>query len=305
MSDTTPATAMDAAFGDHLILDDPDEVADLLDQAAEANRHTPGLEGSRIRLPEQGQLIMTGDLHDEPRNLQRILKYAQLHQDPNRRLVLHEIVHGSNLINGRDLSIRTLTRVAALKAAYPEQVLLLQSNHELAQRNNRSILKGNVDVIDTFNQGLTYMFGEDASLVSEAFGRYVQSLPLAIQAPNGVMCCHSLPSAKYIDSFDPTVLDREPTEWDLDSTGPANRMVWGRHHTQAIADELAGHWHCDVFVMGHQPADEGYDVQGETMLILACDHEQGRILPINLDQTYSRDQLIEQLVPLNTIALDS
>jgi hypothetical protein len=302
MSSATPATAIEAAFGDHIQLRDAAAVADALDQAAEANRTSPAHEGSVIELSAPGELIMSGDLHDHALNLQRILQYARLHEEPGRKLVLHEVVHGSSLVNGWDLSIRCLTRVAALKAAFPEQVLLLQSNHELAQANGDRILKGDVNVVETFDEGLSFLFGDDADQVREALRRYVYSLPLAIRCPNGVICAHSLPAPKHIDSFDKTVLDRQPTHEDLASGGSAYRMVWGRNHTQTLADELAIAWDCEQFILGHQPSETGYDTEGKTILILASDHEQGRLLPLDLSRTYSRDAMIEALMPLNSIA---
>jgi len=292
---------MDAAFGEQLQLEDGGYVADVLEEAADANRTMAGRTGSVIDLPSEGRLVMTGDLHDHALNLQRIVKYAELDRDPNNYLVLHEIVHGEHMLNGQDLSIRTLARVAALKAAYPSQVLLLLSNHELAQYLGRRILKGSDNVVETFDAGLEYLFPDDAEVVRDAFRDYVATLPLAIRAPNGVFCAHSLPSPKELEAFDPAVIDRELTADDLSSRGSAYKMVWGRNHDQATASELAEAWGAQVFVLGHQPADLGYETQGETMLILASDHEQGVLLPIELSETCTRGELIERIVPLESI----
>jgi hypothetical protein len=295
--------------------------AALLDRAAKANEHSPVTEandqspaaeaneqyplrrGACLELPASGQLIMTGDLHDHALNLQRILHYAGLHRDPNRYLVLHEVVHEPGLLNGLDLSIRSLLRVAALKVAFPEQVLLLQSNHELAQARGERILKSGQNVIESFDAGLDFLFADEAETVREAFTRYVQSLPLAIRCGNGVMCCHSLPGPKHIDTFDKTVLDRVPTEADLATGGAVNRMVWGRHHNQPLADELAEAWGAGQFLMGHQPASMGHETEGETMLVLASNHEHGVLLPLDLSRGYTRSELIDALVPLSSIEL--
>jgi hypothetical protein len=294
---------LEVAFGQQLNVQDPDTVIDLLDKAAAANRQTTGRRGSVIDLPESGQLVMTGDLHDHAANLQRILAYSRLEEQPNRYLVLHEVIHGPNLVNGADLSVRTLVRVAALKAAYPDQVILLQSNHELAQRTGHSIFKGAVDVVEAFENGLSFLFGPDAADVHQAFNNYVASLPLAAAAPGGVMACHSLPAPRKLELFDPAVLDREPTEDDLVSAGSASLMVWGRHHGQPVADQLGQAWGVSTFVMGHQPAEMGYQPQGETMLILASDHDHGVLLPIDLARPAARDDMLHHLVPLNSIPL--
>jgi hypothetical protein len=292
---------MDAAFGEHLRLDEAPFIAEVFEQAAQANQATPGLTGSVVELPASGRLVMTGDLHDHPLNLQRIVKFAELDENPNNFLILHEVCHGGSLINGQDLSVRTVARGAALKAAFPRQVFILQSNHELAQRNGDRILKSSHNVIETFDSGLDYLFGDEADTVRQAFNRYVETLPLAVRAPNGVMCCHSLPSPKHMESFDLTVIDRQPTEEDLASRGAAHRMVWGREHHQMMANELAEAWHASQFVLGHQPAESGYDLEGDTILILASDHDQGMLVPIDLSQPTTRDALVADLVPIKSI----
>src|SRR5690606_23630354 len=101
-----------------------------------------------------------------------------------------------------------------------------------------------------------------------------------------------------------SVLTRISTEADLESHGSAYLMVWGRHHTQKVAEELGAAWGVRLFVMGHQPAEMGYETQGESMLILASDHEHGVALPIDLTrQDDTIDTLIERLTPLAAVVL--
>ena len=135
---------------------------------------------------------------------------------------------------------------------------------------------------------------------------FIHSFPMAVRCANGVMCCHSLPAPRKIETFDKSLLDRLPTDEDLTSQhggGDAYLMVWGRHHTQKVADELAEAWGAEVFVLGHQPAEMGYETQGQTMLILASDHEHGVALPIDLSRRYTRDELVEEIVPLAAVVL--
>src|SRR5690606_9458898 len=130
-------------------------------------------------------------------------------------------------------------------------------------------------VVEAFNAGLDFLYGDDAPAVNDAMKRFIAAMPLAARCPNGVFCCHSLPSPRQIEKFDKTVLSRTLQEADLQTGGSAYLMVWGRHHSQKIADELAQAWNTQLFVMGHQPADMGYETQGQTMLVLASDHEHG------------------------------
>lgn len=289
--------------GSDLDMQDPAVVTDLFDRAAELNRSTPEHQGSVVDLPDTGRLLMTGDLHDHGLNFHRILKLAKLHKSPENRLILHEIVHGPSRVNGRDLSIRMLAQVAALKCEYPEQVLLMQANHELAQLGGEGIVKDGESVVEAFDGGVEFLYGNDADDVLEAMNRYIRSLRLAMRCANGIFCSHSLPSPRKIDTFDKTVIDREPTEEDLAIGGDAYLMVWGRHHNQKIADELAKAWNVKVFLMGHQPADMGYEIEADTMLVLASDHGHGVAVPIDLSKTYDRDDLVEQIVPLASVVL--
>ena len=286
-----------------LDLDDPGAVADLLHRTAGLNRDDPRRSACVIDLPDQGKLLATGDLHDNTPALQRIAKEARLDQSADHHLVMHELVHGPNRLNGMDLSIRTLARACALKAAYPEQVCFLLSNHELAQRRQEHVFKEGGSDIDAFNEGLEHLYEDEADAVHEAFDAYVDSLPLAVRCANGVMVAHSLPSPRKIEVFDKSVLDRELTEADYESAGAATLMVWGRHQTRKIAKELAEAWDVEQFILGHQHAEMGWEEKADNILILASDHGHGCCLPVDLSRSYTRDELIDAVVPINGIKI--
>jgi hypothetical protein len=284
-----------------LNVQDAEAVCEVLDAAAKINHEHPLRNGSVIELPDKGKLTITGDLHDHRENLRKIIRLAELAK-PDRHLIMQETVHSERLISGKDLSYRTLVEVAQLIVRHPQQVFVLQSNHELAQVNGEDIAKYGISLIEAFNDGVEYMFGEDADYVFQALDRYVRSLPLAVRCANGVLAAHSLPSPTRRNVFDPMVLSRELTEDDLSSpTGSAYLLVWGRNLTQEWADDLAAVWGVKQFVLGHQPAEMGYEMCGETMLILASDHEHGVVLPIDLAAEYDRDALMDQVIPLAAV----
>ena len=54
---------------------------------------------------------------------------------------------------------------------------------------------------------------------------------------------------------------------------------------------------------GHQPADWGYEMPNDLLLILASDHDHGVCLPIDLAKDYTMESLIGQIVPLASIVL--
>ncbi len=301
MADASPASVEPPGAG--LDLTDARVVIDLFERAAAANLDAEHRQGATAHLPPRHELLMTGDLHDHGQNLLRICTLAALDKGPHRHVVLHEVVHGPSLVNGRDLSIRTLARIAALKLQYPQQVHILQSNHELAQLGGKGITKDGVDVVKAYNDGVSFIYDDDAPAVLEAMCTYIRSLLLAVRLPNGIICCHSVPSPRVMSRFDHTVIDRVPTENDLKRQGAGYEMVWGRNHTPDSADDLAARWSVKLFIMGHQPADMGYVMETRNMLVLASDHAHGMVLPLGTSRDYEMDDLIELMLPLASVSV--
>jgi len=286
-----------------LDLQDAEAVIDALRGAAKASREARHRKGGVAQLPSKGRLVITGDLHDHTLNFQRALKLADLPAGDDHYLILHELIHGPNLVNGYDLSIRMLARAAALKAARPEQVLLLQSNHELAQLNNEGILKDGHSVVQQFEEGVGFLYHQRADDVMDAVFDYIRSLLIGVRCDNGLFIAHSLPSPRKLETFDTALLDRVPGDEDLADDGSAHRMVWGRKHTDELADQLAEAWGVELFVLGHQPVDMGYDTVGSRILLVNSDTDHGVALPIDLAQRYTLDQLCERVLPLAAVAL--
>jgi hypothetical protein len=287
-----------------LDLQSPAAVCDVLDAAAKANAQTPGRTGSVVDLGRTGKLTISGDLHDHTLNFERLLKLARLEKSADHHVILQELIHGEHYINGMDLSYRALVKAAALKAQFPAQVHYLLSNHELAQVCGDGILKDGVSVVEAFNEGLEYVFGDEAKRVAQRLDDFVRSMPLAVRCANGVFCSHSLPPPRKREVFDTAVLLRPMTTADYEGpAGSAHLMVWGRGLTQKLADDLGSLWNVKQFVLGHQPAEMGYDECGQTMLIVNSDHDHGVALTIDLAKHYDRDQLIERIVPLNGVTV--
>lgn len=278
-----------------LDLADADAVIDALERGALANRTAPCRHGSIDRVEAPGRLIATGDIHDNPVNFATVVGAAGLDGDPTdpagnqdapAHLTLHEIIHPPTLVGGMDFSYRGLTRVAALKARYPAFVHTLLANHELAQVVGSGIVKNGVRVVDAFNAGVEYVFGDDADAVNEAISRFVFSMPLALRCvcPQGdILCAHSLPAAANMARFDPTVLMRDLTEEDYrPRVGSAYFMVWGRGYDAELLEDLTERWGVNLFILGHEHAENGYALIEPNAVVLNTDHERGVYLPINL-----------------------
>ena len=294
--DTDPAAA-----GRGLDLTDAHVVADLFDSAADAGASAEHRRGASVHLPRHGRLLLSGDLHAHTPNFSRLVQLSNLARGPGHHLVLQELIHSPTRVNGRDMSYRMLARAAALKCAYPNQVHLLLGNHELSQAGSHAILKDGVSVVEAYDEGLDFVFDEHAEHVRQSMRRFIGSMLLAVRCANGVFVSHSLPSQRAMGSFDPGVVDRVPSAEDLEPGGSAYAMVWGRNQTQEMVERLGEAWGATLFICGHQPTDQGYEILTRARLILSSDHDSGMALPLDLKRQYDMDALIEGLVPLNTV----
>lgn len=277
-----------------LDLTSADSVAGILRRGAEANRAAACREPSVDRISAPGRLVATGDLHDNPAHLARLIEVAGLDVDPGApdaagaaHLTLHEIIHPDRLIGGMDFSYRALARAAALKAAFPEKVHTLLANHELAQVRGSGIVKDGVRVVEAFNAGVEQVFGEDAPAVTEAINDFIRSMPLALiaETPGGrILCSHSLPSPAMMSRFDASILSRELTEDDYRPlSGSAHMLVWGRGYDADLLEDLVERWGVTMFILGHEWVEGGAQFVPPCALVLNSDHAAGVYLPIDLD----------------------
>ena len=245
--------------------------------------------------PPPGTLIATGDLHDNPLHFAKLVRAAGMdepgpdsaaHASVPTHLVLHEIIHSDRLINGMDFSYRALARVAALKARFPEHVHTLLANHELSQVFGAGIVKDGVRVVEAFNDAVEYAFGEDAASVTDAIKQFIMSMPLALRCvcPGGdILVSHSLPATALMERFDPTVLTRDLTDADYEPRkGAAHLMVWGRGYDAEQIEDLVERWGINLFILGHEKADNGVKFIPPCAIVLNSDHERGVYLPIDL-----------------------
>ncbi len=285
-------------------LNDAAVVVDLLDRAAEALRSHAMRRGSSVRLPAKGRLLATGDLHDNPFHLQKILRLAKLDASPDHHVVLHELIHGERLLNGMDFSFRMLARVAGFVLAHPGQVHPLLANHELAQMTGTGVSKGAGNSVVLFQDAIDYVFGDAAGDVAQAIHGFIRAMPLALRSADGVLCAHSIPGDRARAHFDPGVLDRPLTDADYESPhGAARLMTWGRGYGAENVESLAEAWNVRLFCLGHEHADTGIEVRGSRVVILNSDHEHAMVLPIDLAAVPTAEEAIMHAVPLRSVSL--
>lgn len=286
-----------------LDLRDADSVCDTLERAAELLHGSPFRSGSVHTLPSSGRLVVAGDLHDNPTHLQKITAFARLGASPTNHVILQELIHGDRLVNGVDLSYRVVARVADLVIRYPTQVHPLLANHELCQMLGIGVSKGYGDGTALFNDGLDFVFSEDAQLVADSLASFFRAMPLAVRTEGGLWCSHSIPSPETTDRFDPTVFDRtlEPTDY-MAPRGAAYLMVWGRGQQAEQVDRLADAWGVRLFCLGHAMSEMGAHAVTPRMAVLNSDHERGRIAEIDLASIPpDADELVLATLPLAAI----
>jgi len=281
------------------------QAVDALQAGAEANLCAPCRVGSIDRVRSPGRLIATGDIHDNPANLDAVIAAAGLDgsDGPKAHLTLHELIHPPGVKAGEaDRSYRALVRVAALKAEHPEYVHLLLANHELAQATGSDIRKNGVRLVQAFDRGLDEAFGRGAERVRDAIRIFVRSMPLALrcESPSGdVLCAHSLPGPAMMGRFDPSILSRplRPNDYDYGG-GSAYAMIWGRGYDHEQLEDLTERWGVNLFILGHEHAPEGYELIRPNALVLNSDHDRGVYLPIDLDAVPTLGECPGLIVPI-------
>jgi hypothetical protein len=117
-----------------------DQVIETLGVAAEENQVSQLRQHQVVHLPQEGEVYIAGDLHDHRRNFEKFVKAADLGSNPQRHVVLQELIHGDHFdANGAEGSWKILVQAAELKADFPNQVHFLLANHDLAQVHGEGI----------------------------------------------------------------------------------------------------------------------------------------------------------------------
>jgi hypothetical protein len=260
-------------------------VSELLHAAAEVMLTNPTRFGSIVRIPAEGNLLATGDLHDNPMHLAKVVELARLEKSAANHVVVHELIHGERLINGLDLSYRMLVKIAQLLQKYPGQVHPLLANHELSQMDGHPVSKGGANMTENFDEGLEWVFGEEADAVVAALRAFVRAMPLALFTGNGVCCAHSLPGPSQMARFDTGIINRPLEDEDYAPlVGSAWMMVWGRGQTSEQMEALAEEWNVKLFCLGHAFVENGIAIGGPRTILLNTDHERATVLWMPLDE---------------------
>ncbi len=281
----------------------PQTTIDLLNKGTEANSADKFRRGNLIRLPADGHLIITGDLHGHRRNFERTVTFADLANNPDRHIILQEIIHGGpEDAEGGCLSYKLLFEIVRYKLSFPEQVHIIMGNHDTAFINNSEVMKDGKEMNRAMCSALKREFKKSGADIILAIQQYLFSQPLAVRCENRIWISHSLPADRLANKFDPKIMDRQLKVNDVAKPGSVYLLTWGRKMSQSLLDKMAELFDVDIFILGHQPQEQGWCKAGKNLIIIASNHNHGCLLPIDLAKSYTVEQLIDALVPMASLS---
>ncbi len=276
---------------------------ELLNSALEANQKDKFRQGNLIRLPAQGDVIITGDIHGHRRNFERIVAFADLPNHPDRHIILQEIIHGGTEDSqGGCLSYKLLFDTIRYKLDFPDRVHTVLSNHDTAFINNADVMKDGREMNRAMAAAMQREFGKSCDQIILAMRQFLFSQPLAVKTENRIWVSHSLPADLHFDKFDPQIFDRQLKVNDVVKPGSAYLLTWGRRHSQQLLDKMAKLLDIDIFVIAHQPQESGWRQAGKNLIIIASDHNHGCLLAADLTKPPTVEMLIKSIVPLASIS---
>jgi hypothetical protein len=273
------------------------KLAKLFDRAVAANWLDRHRHGHLIELPEKGDLLYTADIHGTLRNFAAIVKSADLEHNPERHLILQEMVH--QLEMGEDRSFRVLEKAAALKVKFPHRVHILMGNHDLAEIQGREIFKGGLCLNLLFENALEKAYGERKESVRAKYVEFIKTMPLAAVTQSGIFMAHSTPDRAEVDNFSMAFFRRAPDPRDFEKGGAAEKLVWGRDYAQDTADALAEKLGYEIFLVGHAPCSRGYEIPNSRHIILDCKDKYAAVILLDLARKYTHDELREMILFLH------
>jgi hypothetical protein len=282
---------MDAALAERVIR--------AVDEARRLVRASAVRKGNELVFPPLGELIVTGDLHGDVDSFDQLLGKVALDANPDRRLVLQELVHGHDLPDGSTGSCCLVERAASLVARFPGRVHLIMGNHEMAEFSGRTIIKQGVVLNEALKRSAEARYGPLYPRVIEAFHEFWRALPLAARTSNRVFISHSMPSRRSLESFDASVLRRPLVDRDFERVaGSAYALLWGRDFSPEAADALRGVLDADFFICGHTPCADGFSAINGRQLILDSQGPAGKYLVLPLSVPLTHDEIIGNIRPV-------
>lgn len=275
---------------------------DILQNGIEANQNDSFRQYNLIICPDKGDIVVVGDIHGHRRNFERATAYAALDKNPDRHLVLQEIIHGGpEDEKGGCLSFELLADAVKLKISYPDRVHFILANHDTAFINNSEVMKGGKEMNAAMRAAMQRRFADRTKDVESAIERFLFSQPLAVRTPNRIWISHSLPANRMLEKFDFSIFVRKLKINDIVRPNSAYLLTWGRGHNEKTLEFFADRLDVDLFVLGHQVQETGWMSNNKNLIIVDSQHNHGHLLHIDLARQYTIKTLVDSLVPLASI----
>lgn len=278
-----------------------EQTLEILVSAVEANLRTERRHGNVIDLSEveEGDVLVSADLHGHEANWAAILQAADLEANPKRHLILQEVCHGGvPYPSGGCRSHRMVEAVAELKARYPKRVHFILSNHELAELTEFPITKDGKLVSLAFRMGIARSYPGADDRIHAGLQAFIGSCPLGVILPGDVLVCHSCPEEVDVLGFDATIFERPWTVDDLTEGGPVYRLVWGRDYRRENAEGFMDCTGMNYFIHGHTPAPRGFNTPNERQLILDCSSRPASYALLPLGVPLDRMKIVDHVTVL-------
>jgi hypothetical protein len=280
----------------------PQETAKLLKQARTACMEDEFRKNNIIHLPRKGELIAAGDIHGHRRNFERIKSFADLGNNPERHVILQEVIHGGTQDKKNDCpSFRVLLDVFRYKIKFPNQVHIILGNHDTAFITNSDVLKNGKEMNKLMRNALKLRYEENFEMVIDAIRDTFLSLPLAVKCENGLWLSHSLPANRYLEQFGTDIFERELVKGDFIKPGSVYLLTWGRKQKPQTLEKLSEMLDAKFFLLGHQPNPQGWDYLGENAIIITSEHNQGCIVKLDLSAECSIERITKNIIKLASI----
>jgi len=278
------------------------EIIKLLTKGTEANKADKFREGNLIHLPAEGQLIIAGDIHGHRRNFERIVSFADLENNPERHVILQELIHGGpEDTEGGCLSYKLLFDAVHFKISFPDRVHIILGNHDSAFISNSEVMKNGKEMNRAMRQALRREFGKSHNDIIQAISKFLLSQPLAVKTETKIWISHSLPADRYADKFDTKILDRPLESSDMRKPGSAYLLTWGRNFSHALLDKMSSLLGAKFFVLGHQTQQKGWSQSADNLIIITSEHNHGCLIRLDLAKFYTVEEMISSIVPLASI----
>lgn len=282
-----------------------EQASKWLNQAAELNFKDPLRQGILLTLPLLGELIVGADLHGNRKNFQAIQHFCDLKNNPSRQLILlGDWIHALDLVQtGKDFSCVLLEEVVKFKIEFPNQVHLILGNHELSEFQGRHIFKDGKLLNFFFQKGLQLFYGETgAELFRQALENFTISLPLAARTQTKIWISHSTPEKTSIKKLPLPFFTQTPSlSHDRKQLKIIEEVVWGRDFSEKTARLLSEVWESEIFIVGHEKCNEGYQVPNPHHIILDSTDRYGTLAFMKLHQPYAQRGIVRQIRYLDTL----